>query len=90
VRLREDMTKMFERHEERFARIKQELERLREDMMRGFVLVNRQISALGAKWGLMSEQAFREGLRGILEKEFGVKVERWVTRDEDGIVLRFR
>jgi hypothetical protein len=28
-------------------------------------------------------------LRGILEKEFGVKVERWVTRDEDGIFYGF-
>jgi hypothetical protein len=89
VKLREDMMKMFEKHEERFARIEQELVRLREDMMRGFDLVNRQISALGARWGLMSEQAFREGLRGILEKEFGVKVERWVTRDEEGTVYGF-
>ena len=54
---------MFEKHEERFARIEQELVRLREDMIRGFDLVNRQISALGARWGWMSEQAFREGLR---------------------------
>jgi hypothetical protein len=88
-RLREDMMKMFEKHEERFARIEQELVRLREDMIRGFDLVNRQISALGARWGLMSEQAFREGLRGILEKEFGVKVERWVTKDEEGTVYGF-
>jgi len=87
--LREDMMKMFEKHEERFARIEQELVRLREDMIRGFDLVNRQISALGARWGWMSEQAFREGLRGILEKEFGVKVERWVTKDEEGIVYGF-
>jgi hypothetical protein len=89
VKLREDMMKMFEKHEERFARIEQELVRLREDMIRGFDLVNRQISALGARWGLMSEQAFREGLRGILEKEFGVKVERWVTKDEEGTVYGF-
>jgi hypothetical protein len=89
VKLREDMMKMFEKHEERFARIEQELVWLREDMMRGFDLVNRQISALGARWGLMSEQAFREGLRGILEKEFGVKVERWVTKDEEGTVYGF-
>ena len=88
-KLREDMMKMFEKHEERFARIEQELVRLREDMIKGFDLVNRQISALGARWGLMSEQAFREGLRGILEKEFGVKVERWVTKDEEGKVYGF-
>jgi hypothetical protein len=95
-KLREDMMKMFEKHEERFARIEQELVRLREDMMRGFELMDKRItrlenliSALGARWGIMAEDAFREGLRGILEKEFGVKVERWVTRDEEGLVYGF-
>ena len=96
VKLREDMMKMFEKHEDRFARIEQELVRLREDMMRGFELMDKRItrlenliSALGARWGIMAEDAFREGLRGILEKEFGVKVERWVTRDEEGLVYGF-
>jgi hypothetical protein len=96
VKLREDMMKMFEKHEERFARIEQELVRLREDMMRGFELVDKHttrlenlISALGARWGIMAEDAFREDLRGILEKEFGVRVERWVTRDEEGLVYGF-
>jgi len=96
VKLREDMMKMFERHEERFARIEQELVRLREDMMKGFELMDKRItrlenliSALGARWGIMAEDAFREGLRGILEKEFGVKVERWVIRDKEGLVYGF-
>ena len=82
ARLREDMTKGFERHD-------RELAKLREDMMKGFGLVNRHISAIGARWGVMAEDAFREGLRGILEKEFGVKVERWVTKDEEGTVYGF-
>jgi len=95
-KLREDMMKMFEKHEERFARIEQELVRLREDMMRGFELMDKRItrlenliSALGARWGIMAEDAFRGGLRGILEKEFDVKVERWVIRDEEGLVYGF-
>ena len=57
--------------------------------MRGFDLVNRHISAIGARWDIMAEDTFREGLRGILEKEFGVKVERWIARDEDGMVYGF-
>jgi hypothetical protein len=130
VRLREDMAKMFEKHEERFARIEEEIgriwqeiaklredmlkgferhdrelerlredmikgferhdmeiARLREDMMKGFDAMNRRISALGARWGLESEEAFREGLRGILEKELGLKVERWSAFDETGSVF---
>ncbi|MFZ8857630.1 MAG: DUF3782 domain-containing protein, partial [Candidatus Caldarchaeales archaeon] len=31
----------------------------------------------------------RGGLRGILEKEFGVKVDRWIARDEYGMVYGF-
>jgi len=39
--------------------------------------------------GLMAEEAFREGLRGVLEKEMGVKVERWRTYDESGKVFGY-
>ena len=78
-RLREDMNKGFERYD-------RELVRLREDMNRGFKLLRRHIDALGARWGLMAEEAFREGLRGILEEELGLKVERWTGYDEEGLV----
>ena len=44
VELREDMIRGFDRHDK-------ELTKLREDMNRGFELVNRHISALGARWG---------------------------------------
>jgi hypothetical protein len=75
----EEILKRLDRHEE-------QLVKLREDMNRGFELIERRISALGARWGLQTEEAFREGLKGILEKEFGVKVERWVEKDREGIV----
>jgi len=89
-KLREDMIKGFERHDREIQRLTEEMNRLREDMIKGFDLVNRHISALGARWGLMTEQAFREGLRGILEKELGLKVERWITTDEEGMVYGFK
>jgi hypothetical protein len=56
-------------------------------MMEGFQLVHRQLSALGARWGLMSERAFREGLRGLLERELGLKVEKWARTDREGRVF---
>ena len=89
AKLREDMLKGFERHDREFQRLTEEMNKLREDMTKGFELVNRHISAIGARWGIMAEDAFREGLRGILEKEFGVKVDRWISRDEDGMVYGF-
>jgi len=78
VRLREDMNKLRE-----------DMNRLREDMIRGFELVERHISALGARWGLMAEDAFREGLRGLLERELGFRIERWRVYDNAGIVFGY-
>jgi len=78
----EEILKRLDRHEA-------ELVRLREDMNRGFELIERHISALGARWGLMAEDAFREGLRGLLEKELGLKVERWRVYDDAGIVFGY-
>jgi hypothetical protein len=93
----EEILKRFDRREDEVRRIWQEIEKLREDMMKGFELMDRRISrlenlisAIGARWGSMAEDAFRGGLRGILEKEFGVKVERWITIDEEGLVYGFR
>jgi len=45
------------------------------------------IGALGARWGLHSESAFRRGLRAILEGSFGVKIERYEDYDHEGTVF---
>lgn len=45
------------------------------------------IGALGARWGLSTEESFRNGLRAILQDTFGVKVERYHDFDPDGIVF---
>jgi len=97
VKLREDMIAGFKRHDEEIAKLREdmiagfkrhdeEIAKLREDMSNGFRVLSRHIDALGARWGIISEQAFREGLRGLLERDFGFRVERWVKRDEQGFV----
>jgi len=45
------------------------------------------IGALGSRWGLYSEGAFREALKGILVDSFGVTVEQVTLRDEQGEVF---
>jgi len=97
AKLREDMMRGFERHDREIERLREDMNKLREDMLKGFELVERRISrlenlisALGARWGMMAEDAFREGLKGILEKEMGLRVERWITIDEEGIVYGFK
>ncbi|MGQ9639844.1 MAG: PD-(D/E)XK nuclease family protein [Candidatus Bathyarchaeia archaeon] len=97
AKLREDMIKGFQRHNEELAKLREdmntgfrrydeEMARLRGDMVKGFELVERHISALGTRWGLMTEEAFKEGLRGLLTKEFGLEVERWEAFDGEGLV----
>jgi hypothetical protein len=45
------------------------------------------IGALGARWGLYSEAAFRNGLKAILEDTFGVQVLNVVEYDDAGEVF---
>ncbi len=45
------------------------------------------IGALGARWGLQSEKAFREGLKSILEESFAVTVKNYLDYDHDAIVF---
>jgi len=85
----EEILKRLDRHEAELVRLREDMNKLREDMIRGFELVERHISALGARWGLMAEDAFREGLRGLLEKELGFRIERWRTYDETGMVFGY-
>ena len=87
TKLRQDMMEGFRRHDEEIAELRKEMTRLRQDMTEGFQLVHRQLSALGARWGLMSERAFREGLRGLLERELGLRVEKWARMDREGRVF---
>ncbi|MBS7612549.1 DUF3782 domain-containing protein, partial [Candidatus Bathyarchaeota archaeon] len=89
VKLREDMMEGFRRHDEILSRHEAELIKLREDMMEGFNLLRRHLDALGARWGILSESAFREGLKGILERELGLKVEKWVKYDQEGEVFGY-
>ena len=91
-----EIIKRLEVHDEKFAEIvkrldahDEELVRLRKDMLLGFERMDRHLSALGARWGLMAEEAFREGLKALIEKEFGYRVERWVKFDEEGFVFGY-
>ena len=47
------------------------------------------LGAIGARWGIMSESAFRETLRGLLARELKAKVEKWTYRDDEGYVFGY-
>ncbi|MEM1545601.1 MAG: DUF3782 domain-containing protein [Candidatus Methanomethylicia archaeon] len=85
VKLRKDLVKL----RKDLVKLRKDLVKLREDMLRGFELIDKRISALGARWGIMIEEAFREGLRGLVEREFGFRVERWRGYDDSGRVYGY-
>jgi hypothetical protein len=63
----------------------QELLRLHEEIMAQARKFDRSIGALGARWGLQSEKAFRDALAGILEEHFGVQVININEYDDQGV-----
>jgi len=71
------------------AKIWETINSIKSEMATGFDRLQRRLDALGARWGLMSEKAFREGLRGVVERELGFKVERWTAYDQEGRVFGF-
>jgi hypothetical protein len=87
--------KRFEAIEAELARLREDFNKMREDFNRLYVQVNRRLDsferrliALGARWGVESEQAFREAMKGILEEILGTaEVRRWAYFDEEGEVF---
>lgn len=61
--------------------------RMHEEIMAQAKKHDRSIGALGARWGLMSERAFRDALAAILEDSFDVKVLRIEDFDDEGEVF---
>jgi hypothetical protein len=91
----EENNKRWEEAYKRFEAVENELKRLREDfntfstrIERRMNSFERKLIALGRRWGVESEEAFRDAMEGIIEELFGVgEVRRWVYYDEGGEVL---
>ena len=74
-------------HNRKWEANQRELQRLHEEIMAHAKKYERGIGALGSRWGLQSEQAFRDALAGILEKNFGVQVLNVNEYDDQGEVF---
>ena len=91
---RQEMQVLREESEQRWGEFRQEIKALREessasraytnDAIRRF---NHTVQGLGARWGLLSEEAFRNGLAAILTDELGFRVERYEGYDDSGSVF---
>jgi hypothetical protein len=79
--LREEIRRVETSLREEIGRVE---ESLREDMRRLWLALN----ALGARWGVFSEDAFRSGVRELL-RDAGYAVERWIYYDDRGYVYGY-
>jgi hypothetical protein len=80
----EDQLSQWKRHQEE---VWAEFRRLHEENRERDRRFDRSIGALGSRWGLQSEQAFRDALAGILEESFGVQVINVNEYDDQGEVF---
>jgi hypothetical protein len=86
-RVLDEMRRDREAQERKWAEQIAENHRLHAEVMAMADRLDRRLGALGARWGLLSETAFRDGLAAILEKSFGVEVVNINDYDDEGLVF---
>ena len=98
---REESNQLREESEQRWVEFRQEMEAQREESNRlreesgasraylddELKRFHHTVQGLGARWGLQSEEAFRNGLAAILTDELGFRVERYEGYDDSGSVF---
>ncbi len=75
----------YQRLEERFARIEERVTGL-EEAVKNLQLT---LATVAHRFGVMSEGAFREAIKGIVEELFGAKAYRWIVYDDKGFVYGY-
>ncbi len=83
----EENERKWEENERKWEENQRQIRILMTEVQQSRRRLERTLGALGARWGLSSEVAFRNALRGILEESFGVNVEHVEYRDESGEVF---
>ncbi len=86
-KLWEEQNRRWEEQQKRW----EEQQKINRELMEEIKKLHRKydtgIGALGARWGLRAESSFREAIKGILEEDFPVKVERYLVYDQEGEVF---
>ena len=93
VALEEGQQRLEERMislEERIVALEEGQQRLEERMIsleEGQRELKRVVNVIAHRFGVISESAFREGMKVVVEEEFGVaEVGRFIIEDEEGLV----
>jgi hypothetical protein len=85
--LTEEQNRKWSEQNHKWEANQKELLRIHEEIMAQAKKYDRSIGALGSRWGLQSEKAFRDALAGILEENFGVQVVNVNDYDDQGEVF---
>jgi hypothetical protein len=83
----EEQNRKWDEQNRKWEESRREFDRVHEEIMAQAKKHDRSIGALGARWGLQSEAAFRNALAGILETSFGVSVRNVCEFDDAGEVF---
>jgi hypothetical protein len=83
----DEQNQKWDEQNQKWEDAKLEFARMHEAIMAIAQKQERSIGALGARWGIQAESAFRNALAGILEKSFGVEVVNVNEYDDQGEVF---
>jgi hypothetical protein len=84
---REAQTRKWDEQNRKWEESRKEFDQVHEEIMAQAKKFDRGIGAVGARWGIQSEAAFRNALAGILEQSFGVQVLHVNEYDDEGTVF---
>jgi hypothetical protein len=84
--------KRFDRTDKRIDGLEQEMragfEKLEKEMRAGFHNVQVHIDRLGSRWGIRNESVFRQTMKELLEKSFGMTVaERFIGGEQFDCII---
>jgi hypothetical protein len=76
-------SQILQEHTSAIRSLIEQQQRLTEEVAK----MGRTLSAVGARWGYLAEEAFRQGLEAVVAERLGLKVEKWRWWDEEGFVF---
>ncbi|MCS7212840.1 MAG: DUF3782 domain-containing protein [Candidatus Calescibacterium sp.] len=87
----EELNLELKKHREQSEKRFEEHSKVIQEMLREIKYLHRKydvdIGAIGSRWGIKAESSFRNAIKGILEEDFPVKVERYIAFDDSGDVF---
>ncbi len=83
----EEQKVRWEEQEKRWAENSARIDRILDTLAAQARKHDQSIGALGARWGVQTEESFRNALAGILGDMFGMEVTHFDEHDEEGVVF---